>query len=294
MKFHIARPLAIMVVSVAVFGILASRPTLAANDGETPTAADQALNEALSQGNRAGVSQLLDAQFQWIDSDGKLLTKSETLDALPALATVTKDEREILAHSYGEVARIAGRNQNTRFVHLWVKHPDGWQAFAFLDTPIPLDGYHQHPVPPRPQDQTCVNPCKVLPFHPANAAERGAMDSWLATKMDEWHAVVSDWPKHVSNSMYIVSNTMFYADGRPERLALLTAQQKAYGTGRHSPAVISMHAYDFGNAVIMTFLHAPNPKGERARAIRLFVKEDSVWKIALSAQTDIQPARGKL
>lgn len=291
MKFHIARALMIAAACAAGFGVLASRPALAATDNATPEAADQALNAALSQGSNAAVSRLLDPQFQWVDADGKLRTKSETLGALADLAAVTKDETDIMAHDYGEVARVAGRDPSKQFVHLWVKRPGGWLAFAFLDTPIPPNGYHQAPEAPRPKDATCTNPCTELPYHPANAADRGAMDSWLATKVDEWHAVVSDWPKHVSDSMYIVSNSMFYPHGKTERLALMVEQQKAYGTGRHSPPVVSMQGYVFGNAVIMTFLHAsPNPQGEGARALRLFVKEDGVWKIALSDQTDIRTA----
>jgi hypothetical protein len=49
-----------------------------------------------------------------------------------------------------------------------------------------------------------------------------------------------------------------------------------------------MKMYDFGDAVILRALHALGNSGKRARAVRLFVKEDGVWKIALSAQTNIQ------
>lgn len=116
------------------------------------------------------------------------------------------------------------------------------------------------------------------------------MDAWLATKMDEWHAVVEDWPKHVSETMVVISPNSFMT--KAERLALLAKQKEAYGDGSPSAPVVSMHMYDFGNTVIMTSLHGPNANGESARALRLFVKEDGVWKIALSDQTNIKEPGG--
>lgn len=290
MKFKFGRALAIWVVCSVGLWMFGNRSAYAAANSLTaPAAAESALNKALSSGNRKAVAQLLDPNFQWVDEYGKLRTKAQTLDDLSALAAVTKDERAgILAYNYGQVARFAGRNQKEWFVHVWVKRPQGWRAFSFLDTPIPADGYHLHPVPPRPKDKTCINPCRVLPYKPTNAAVRGAVDAWLATKIDEWHAVVTDWPKHVSNTMVIISPTMRY--DKAGRLGLLERQHKAYGTGRHSAAVISMKGYDFGNTVVLRFLHAaPNPGRPRARALRLFVNENGVWRIALSDQTNIVP-----
>ena len=268
---------------------LMRRAAAAADDEQMAVQADRTLNEALGKANKTAVDRLLDANFEWTDADGKTRTKAETLQALPTLATDTQDETEIQTHNYGQVERFVGRYQNTRFSHLWVKRADGWRAFVFLDTPIPAEGYRNRPSPPQPEDKECINPCKVLPFKPANAAQQGAMDAWLATKMDEWHAVADDWPKHVNEASLAISPTMFM--NKAERLALLVKQKEAYGDGSHSPAVVSMHMYDFGNAVIMTALHAPGTNGKSSRALRMFVKEDGVWKIALSDQTDIeQPA----
>ena len=136
------------------------------------------------------------------------------------------------------------------------------------------------------QAKECINLCKVLPFKPANAAQQGAVDAWLATKMDGWHAVADDWPKHVSETRVVISPNTFM--NKAGRLALLAKQKEAYGDGSPSAPVVSMHTYDFGNAVIMTSLHGPGANGKSARALRLFVNEDGVWKIALSDQTDIK------
>ena len=286
MRRFVTYGLVIGVVCGAAFVALTGRSVAAADDEQMAAQADGALNEALDKADKTAVGRLLDANFEWTDAEGKTRTKAETLQALPALATDTQDEMEIQTHNFGQVERFVGRHQSTRFVHLWVKRADGWRAFVFLDTPIPAEGYKNRPTPPRPEDKECINPCKVLPFKPANAAQQGAVDAWLATKMDEWHAVADDWPKHVNDTSLAISPTMFM--NKAERLALLVKQKEAYGDGSHSPAVVSMHMYDFGNAVIMTSLHAPGTNGKSSRAVRMFVNEDGVWKIALSDQTDIQ------
>jgi len=286
MKPFITNLFAIGVMFGSVLAAQGARPVAAADDEQVAAQADHVLNEALGKADKTAVGRLLDANFEWTDAEGKTRTKAETLQALPALATDTQDEMEIQTHDFGQVERFVGRHQNTRFVHLWVKRADGWRAFVFLDTPIPAEGYKNRPTPPRPEDKECINPCKVLPYKPANAAQQGAEDAWLATKMDEWHAVADDWPKHVSETMVVVSPTMFL--DKAGRLALLAKQKEVYGDGSHSPAVVSMHLYDFGNTVIMTALHAPGTNGKSSRALRMFVNEDGVWKIALSDQTDIQ------
>ena len=286
MRCFVTYGLVIGLVLGAAFAALTSMPVAAADDEQMAAQADGALNEALGKADKTAVGRLLDANFEWTDAEGKTRTKVETLENLAALATDTTGETDIQTHNYGQVERFVGRRQSTRLVHLWVKRTDGWRAFVFLDTPIPAEGYRNRPSPPRPEDKECINPCKVLPFKPANAAQQGAVDAWLATKMDEWHAVADDWPKHVTETSLAISPTMFM--NKAERLALLVKQKEAYGDGSHSPAVESMHMYDFGDAVIMTSLHAPGTNGKRARAVRLFVKEGGVWKIAVSAQTDIQ------
>jgi hypothetical protein len=284
MKFFISN----LVVIGAVFGtvllVQGSKPVSAAEDEQAAVQAEHALNAALAKADKAAAGQLLDAQFEWTDAQGKTRNKAETVENLAALASDTSGETEIQTHNFGQVERFVGRRQYTRIVHLWVQRPGGWRAFSFMDTPIPAAGYKNKPAPPDGKD--CINPCKMLPYKPANAAQRNAMNAWLATKMTEWHALPDEWPKYVSEAMVVISPTMWY--DKAGRHALLVEQQKAYGMGSGSPAVESMQMYDFGNTVILRALHAPGPSGKRARALRMFVEENGVWKIALSDQTNIQ------
>ena len=76
----------------------------------------------------------------------------------------------------------SGIHHNQRFAHLWVKNPAGWQAFVYLNIPIPAErpDYMAPPNPPTEADKLCENPCKTLPYKPENAVEEGAMDNLVS------------------------------------------------------------------------------------------------------------------
>lgn len=248
--------------------------------------ADHSLTDAAAKGSKAAVASLLDKDFAWTNAKGKTRTQAETLDALSDFAMDNQGDTDTQTHDFGEVERIVGTHHGDRFVRIWVKRPQGWRALIVLDTPIPPNGYSNHPSPPRAADKNCTNPCKDLPFTPANAAQKAAMDAWLTLKMDEWHAVKTDWPKHVSETMLTISPGMYMT--KEQRYDLLAKQYDAYGDGSPSAPVKSMKMFDFGKTVIMTALHGPNAAGKPSYAVRMFVDEGGTWKIALSAQTNIE------
>jgi hypothetical protein len=164
---------------------------VSAADDQAAVQAEHALNAALSKGDKTAAGQLLDANFEWTNAEGKTRTKAETLQALPAFAKDALGEMEVQTHNFGQVERFVGRHRSTRFAHLWVKRAEGWRAFSFLDTPIPAAGYRNRPSPPKGKGEDCINPCKVLPYKPANAAQLGC---WLSrTKRLETVHIVLQW-----------------------------------------------------------------------------------------------------
>lgn len=274
-----------LICAAALAGVT-SKQLGAASDEESAKNADRGLIDALGNANKTAVGSLLDTNFAWTDADGKTRTKSEALENLPALAADSQGDTNAQTHDFGQVERIVGEHHSDRFVRIWVKRPAGWRAFLVLDVPIPAKGYTNHPTPPRAADKDCVNPCRVLPYKPANAAQEAAVQTWLKLKMDEWHAIEDDWPTHVSETMVTMSPGMYMS--KEERLALLVKQHEAYGDGSPSAPVDSMRMFDFGNTVIMTAIHGAKAAGKPSYAIRMFVNEGGEWRIALSAQTDIQ------
>jgi hypothetical protein len=272
---------------LATLTALISLPIAGADGEQAALQSDRAFEDALRNADKSALGKLLDTNFAWTDADGKTRSKAEAIENISALATDNRGDTDVQTHLFGEVERIVGSHHNALFVRIWVKRTAGWRALIDIDTPIPAKGYSSHPSPPRASDKDCQNPCKILPYKPANQAQQAAVDTWLRLKMDEWHAVPDDWTKYTSDNLVIISPSQHMA--KAERLALLQKQKEAYGDGSPSPAVESMKMYDFGNTVIMTALHAPGNAGKRAYAVRMFANENNAgWKIVLSAQTDIQ------
>src|ERR1017187_740847 len=123
-----------------------TRPTAAADEGYRQ--ADHALTDALAKGDKKTVATFLDEKFQWVEWNGKVHSKMQVLEDLTPLAANNEGAIDVRTSDFlGQVERVLGMHHNMRFAHLWVKRPAGWQAFAFLDIPIPAERREQTDVP---------------------------------------------------------------------------------------------------------------------------------------------------
>ena len=294
-----------VIAAGVVFGtVLASqigKPVSAADDGQAVLQNDRALAETLGRGDKIAVGKLLDANFEWTDVDGKTRTKDQVMQNLAVLAADTKSSTDVTLHYYGQVAVVLGINQSPRFSHIWVKRPEGWRAFVYFDTPTPSPASAQSPVSsfnpgglPVGSTAECENPCKTIPYKPTTAADQGVLAAWQKQKMAEWYpdtqARIDDWVTHASDDLviFIPSTTTRY---KADRLAELVKQKEAGARVTPGGPVDSMRMYDFGNTVVYTAQqHQTN--GKRYYAVRVWISQNGVWKIALSQQTNIKEAAG--
>jgi hypothetical protein len=254
--------------------------------------ADHALTDALTKGDKKAVAALLDDRFKWVESNGKVHTKAQILEDVAPLAANNEGAIDVRTSDLlGSVERVLGIHHNMRFAHLWVKNTAGWQAFAFLDIPIPAERKEvtEPPEPPRDPNADCENPCRTLPFKPENDAQAGAMAAWFALKNAEWHPNPEVWDAHSDELHETISPTgdLF----KLQHVADLRLARKLYGEHGAGPGepVMVMQMFDFGgNVVIQENLQGP--KGEtkpRTWVMRVFINRGDGWKIALSAQTRI-------
>jgi hypothetical protein len=181
-------------------------------------------------------------------------------------------------------------HHNQRFAQLWVKNPAGWQAFVFLNIPIPAErpDYTAPPGPPNEADKICENPCKTLPYKPANPAEEAALATWFRLKNDEWHPNPEDWAAHTDDSHETLTPR---ADiPKLQHVEELAAERKLYGEngGSGGSSVLSMKLFNFGNVIIMQAFQGRNPAAKPTSwNLRVLLNRGDGWKIALSAQTNI-------
>lgn len=264
----------------------------AADEGQSYSQTVRTFDEALAKGDQKTVAALLNDNFQWVESDGKVHTKADVLKDLKSLAKNNEGAIDVRTLDLlGRVERVLGMHHNERFAHIWVnREGGGWQAFAFLDIPIPAERAENTavPKPPSRPDADCENPCRTLPYKPENAAQQGAMDAWFHLKTDEWRPNSADWAAHADDDHETITPTSDLP--KLQHVVELAKQRELYGEHGADPGepVISMRMFDFGNVVVQQCLQGVNNAKPRTWVMRVFVNRGDGWKIVMSAQTRIK------
>ena len=282
-------------ISYIIFGAAllaaAARPIAAAEDASAFRQAEHSFSEALAGGDKKGVAAMLDDRFQWVEANGRIHSKAQILDDLAQFAANSEGAMDVRTVEFlGQVERQLGMHRKERFAHLWVKNPAGWQAFVFLDIPIPAERPENiaTPKPPTEEDKVCDNPCKTLPYKPETPAQEGAMAAWFRLKNDEWHPNPEDWDAH--SDSYHETLTPRADIPKLQHVQELAEERKLYGEngGSGGSSVLSMKMFEFGNVIIMEALQGRNPAAKPTSFnLRVFLNRGDGWKIALSAQTNI-------
>jgi len=288
MRLLAGKVLILSVIFSAVFALCVTNAAADASDERSFQQANQALMSALAKQDAAAVGKLLDADFQWIDRDGKVRNKSQVLEQLAAFAKNCSSATETKMLNLGPVERVLGNDATTRFAHVWVKRPAGWRFLINYNTPIPEKESDNTPRPVTDEDRICENPCQMLPYKPTTVGEKEVMEAWEKIKVAEWQGLPEEWdartvPEHVSI-------TAHYLMPKAQRLALLAKQKQAYGWGYAGSPVVLMQMWDFKTALVMITRHTAKSNGKQPCNLRLFVKRGAEWKIILSFQNDVEVA----
>ncbi|MFZ0885955.1 MAG: nuclear transport factor 2 family protein [Candidatus Acidiferrales bacterium] len=275
-----------LVFLLGIFGALWHAPLSAypaPADKQAIVKADQAFVEAAGKQDEKAVAAILDKQFEWTNAEGSTRTKDESLHGLPALKGNGEAATDTRAFNYGEVGFVDGIRDHERFLRVWVKRPDGWRLFNYLETPMkPTTGLPKGGGP-------CDNPCKTLPYTPTTEIDKAILEAWQKAKNDEWHPNASDWALRVADEFVIVNDHT--ARTKAERVALLKKQQAAGEPGPPGDPIHTIRMFDFGNdAAVMLSQHTPHHGGKPYYNVRVWVLRDGRWQLVASQQTTIESA----
>jgi hypothetical protein len=108
--------------------------------------------QAFEKKDTAALQEILDAEFIWIDSNGRRLNRAELLDNIP---TITDAEAQIRA--YGDAAVVHTNRGRMNVTRVWVKRATGWRAVLYHEV---LQVERSEPAGGRPPTE-CVNPCVI-------------------------------------------------------------------------------------------------------------------------------------
>lgn len=279
-------------VAVAVFSasfVIPSglRGALAAEADPAVMQADRQFVQAAAKADAAAIGKMLDAEFTWTDAEGKTLAAEEVVRAVPKDALGDESGVEVSERTYGKVGAVNATRGKVHVLRLWIQRADGWRLLV----------YHEVKQLEQPSTSTgsgvkdCENPCKMVPFKPANEAEQAIIASWQALETGVTAHDAEAWAPHIADEFVQISSNSDHVISKAGRIETLN-KQKASGVGSAPAPLVSAKMFDFGDAVIMTCLHQPY-SGKPIHVSRLWIKRDGKWIMSISYQTTIQAAAAK-
>jgi hypothetical protein len=261
--------------------------SMAAEMDQAVLQADHAFVQDLANGDNAKLTSLLDENFTWCDSNGKTLSGAEVLRALPRDSLGDESGVEVTERTYGQVAAVSASRGKVHVLRLWVQRASGWRLLVChevsqLDQPSTSAGTGVN---------DCENPCKSVPFRPANDAEQAIIASWQALETAVTAHESAGWAPHIADEFVQISSNSDHPITKSGRMATLD-KQKQLGVGSAPSPLVSAKMFDFADSVVMTCLHQPYT-GKPVHVSRLWIKRDGQWVMVISYQTTVQAGAAK-
>ena len=287
MGTHSLRRTVLTLILVCLALQLAYIPLRAAENDPAILGLDSQFIKAAANGEVASVAKLLDKDFTWTDADGTTLSATEVAHVLPKPALGDESGVNVAERTYGDVGAVSASRGTIHVIRFWVKRPEGWKLLVYhevkqLDQPSGSAGSGV---------KECENPCKSVPYQPANESERAIIASWQALETGVTGHDAAAWAPHIADEFIQISSNSDHPIDKRGRMETLE-KQKISGVGSAPAPLVSAKMFDFGDAIIMTCLHQPY-SGKPIHVSRLWIKRDGQWIMAISYQTTIQAGTAK-
>jgi len=274
-----------LVLTVSGIGLLVSAVCRGASAAEADQAvlqADRKFVQAAALQNGSLLARLLDDDFTWTDAEGQTLTTAEVLHGVPKPALGDESGVDLAERTYGQVGTVSASRGKVHVLRLWVQRPAGWRLLVYHE----VAQLAQPPASGASGVKECENPCKSVPFKPANEAEAAIIASWQALETGVTAHDAAAWAPHIADEFVQISSNSDHPITKSGRMETLN-KQKQSGVGSAPAPLVSAKMFDFGDAVIMTCLHQPY-SGKPVHVSRLWIKRDGNWIMSISYQTAIQ------
>lgn len=279
-----------LVLTLLCSGLLLSatcRGMSAAEADQAVLQADRKFVQAAALQNGSLLARLLDDDFTWTDADGKTLATAEVLHNAPKSALGDESGVDLAERTYGQVGAVSASLGKVHVLRLWVQRPAGWRLLVYHE----VKQLEQPPASGASGVKECENPCKGVPFQPANEAEAAIIASWQALETGVTAHDATAWAPHIADEFVQISSNSDHPITKAGRMETLN-KQKQSGVGSAPSPLVSAKMFDFGDAVIMTCLHQPY-SGKPVHVSRLWIKRDGNWVMSISYQTTIQAGASK-
>jgi hypothetical protein len=251
------------------------------DDARAVLQGDHALMQAFAGTDTAGVDQLLDKDFVWIDSNGRIQTGAQVLEHLPTPANAGVEVQE---RTYGESAVVRANQGRVQVVRVWAKRGPGWKVVLYQEVTLALKS--EPPMGSGTEASDCENPCKKIPFQPETPSEQEVIASWQGVMRSMAANDADAYAPLIADEFTATDTHHDRAYTKADRLAQIQKQKQ---TGAHTalPALISASMFDFGETVLMI----AREQRTNAKAYfnsRMWLKRDGRWQMLFSMNTRIE------
>jgi hypothetical protein len=279
-----------VVGAMALAGLPHARATESpahADDHQAVIEADHALVQLLGKAEKASMNDhlalkaLLDDEFTWIDSTGKILIKPQVVKNFPKPANADVD---VLQSTYGRSAVVRANRGSIQVLRVWAKGASGWRAVLYQE--VTMVEKSEPPLAAEAGSGECDNPCKSIPFQPSTPSEREAIHSWQGVMQAMASNDADAYAALIADEFTATDTHHDRAYSKADRISQIK-KQKLAGTRSAPPALLSARMFDFGDTTMML------AQEQRINAkvyfnTRMWVSREGRWQMLFSFNTRIE------
>ena len=253
---------------------------------------DHTLIQAIATNDGPAPARLLDAEFTWIDRDGRSRSKSDLVNRIGLLSAGA--DANVTLQTYGRVALVTGRHRLTPdnapalFARVWIRQASGWRLLLYQETAAPDSSVKDagYTVSHGDLPGRCENPCRSLPYKPLSSEAQEIVASFMAGQKAVFDDDAEAAGRILGDDVLFVTPDRDQPIDKTERIALMRNFRHARAAVA-PPAVASMALWVFGNAAVMS-TDQESQSGEMLRTTRIWARRRGQWQLTFSQQTLVQ------
>jgi uncharacterized protein DUF4440 len=253
--------------------------TVKAADDPAVLKADHDFVAATEKSDGAALGKLLDADFLWIEANGKTANRAQVTASAPKPAP-DGSGADVKRHDYGQVEVVQADSGKMHVLRVWVKRPAGWRALVYQE----VRSADVLPKVTPSANQQCQNPCKSVPITAKNDTQRAIIEAYRGLETSAITHDAANWDAHTGEEFIAASSNSDRLLDKPTRLGEL---KRANMAGLAPTPLASGRLFEFGDAAVMRSRHVPE-SGKPLEVTRVWVKRDGRWVEVLSYQTSVQ------
>jgi hypothetical protein len=246
------------------------------------TQTDAVLVKAVAARDRSALEKLLDVDFTWTSADGAVQTRGEVLQKVPRSALASEQDPKPRVFTYGGLADVQVNEGRFHVLRVWVKRPAGWKAMVYQE----VRSLEAPPAFTPGAGKDCENPCRTIPFTPANDTERDVARAYSKLETAAHARNPAQFSGMVADEFVAASSNSDRLQTKRSRMAEF---ERAKDAGVAPTPLVWARMFPFGGAVLMVSEHKPD-RGKPLRITRVWIKRDGRWLETLSYQTAVAAA----